>query len=141
MRTFLKTYILIALVFCGSSLAAEELSFEEWEASVGAELGAEKSSLETIGLEPASSEELSQAAISDALQNRSITTTKPAYQALEEEQGEQQEVNSNNLVVEQQTDLNFIETNIPEPVPYDEPIFSHDTGRTLEHNNTAFERN
>jgi hypothetical protein len=136
-KSFPMSFMLIVL---SMGVHAEDLSFEEWEASVGAELGAEKSSLETIGLQPASSEELSQAAISDALQNRSITTSKPAYETLEEEQGEEREANSNDLALEQQTDLKFIETSIPEPIPYQEPIFSHDTGRELQHNNTAFER-
>jgi hypothetical protein len=107
-----------------------------------------KSTIADFPMQEISSEELSNAAIGGALQSAPTMQrekgAKPAFQIVSENEGKQ--LNTDTALANDnqgRTDDERIRESsiiLPQPIDYQQPIFSHDNGRTVEHNNTAFER-
>jgi hypothetical protein len=134
------SWIVFAQCFALTAIS-EELSFEEWESSIESNIGEKKSSIEDFPLTPVTSEELSNAAISDALPVRSTVNGKPAFKVMNDKENQSKEGRTQDLLSEQDTEQSFIDTPLlPQEVNFQQDIYAAPDGRELQHNNHAFER-
>jgi hypothetical protein len=127
-------------VLQGSFLFADEFSFEAWEAGIIEDVSTEKSSLEDFSLEDADNDELSKAAIPNALQDVRVSEQRPAYRQRDAEEGISKQAELQNTLLQSDPLEEPEELKLPPPVLFEQPQYSEPTGRTLENNMTTVER-
>lgn len=128
----------LLLSICIPCLAEEDFDFE-------LEFGIkQKSTLADFPLQEIGADELSNAAIGDALGSSAAqsanTEGKPAYEEQNEldnkRKKEELKISNSNQNVD-----DFLRNSLaPQAPQFPQQVFSEDLGRTVQHNNTAFER-
>lgn len=135
----IRLFSLILVMTCSSTVYGEDEDFDfEFEFETR-----KKSTINDFPLQEMDAELMSDAAIAGALQASSAGngTGKPAYL----EQAEQNEKRSKEEL-EFENDPNSLTEaqqfghDIPQIIPYQQPIYQMDTGRIVEHNNRGYER-
>ena len=127
-------------VLKGPFLFADELSFEAWEAGIIEDVSTEKSSLEDFSLEDADNDELSKAAIPNALQDVRVSEQRPAYRQRDAEEGISKQAELQKTLLQRYALEEPEELKLPPPVLFEQPQYSEPTGRTLENSMTTVER-
>lgn len=127
-------------VLKGSFLFADEFSFEAWEAGIIEDVSTEKSSLEDFSLEDADNDELSKAAIPNALQDVRVSEQRPAYRQRDAEEGISKQAELQKTLLQRDPLEEPEELKLPPPVLFEQPQYSEPTGRTLENSMTTVER-
>ncbi len=133
----LSLSLLLAFSFSVTAEETEDFDFElEFDLR-------KKSTIQDFPLQEMDAELMSDAAIEGALQATSAGsgTGKPAYLEQKErsEKQSKEELKLENDPSAVDESLRFGQS-VPQFIPYQAPVFEMDTGRTVQHNNTAFER-
>ena len=138
--TMLQLLRYALLILCVSSVHADEVDDFDFELEFDLR---KKSTIQDFPLQEMTADSLSDAAIEGALQATSAGsgTGKPAYLEQKErsEKKSKEELRFENDPSAVDQSLRFGQS-LPQVIPYQAPVFEMDTGRTVQHNNTSWER-
>ena len=135
-------FALVSMCMTVSNISfGEDLTFDEWEAGIGGDTLKKRSRLSELQLESASTEELSDAEIGNALQSISgEALVAPAYTNVESEEGIKKDAKVRDLLEEQTAGSLKEAPEVPQAPLFEQGIYNTPNGRILENNMNTVER-
>ena len=133
--------LLSACIAVSAVCLAEDLTFDEWEAGIGGDTLKKRSRFSELQLKAVSTEELSDAAIGNALQSVSgAALIAPAYTSVESEEGLKKDAKVRGLLEEQSLLKQQDAPELPQAPLFEQGIYNTPNGRVLERNMNTVER-